>query len=98
LLDRLASETGGKAYYPASPNDLPALAKDISNELRTQYSIGYIPSNDRRDGTYRSIKVTVADGPNKEKRIAISRAGRTAEGSGPGQPKSAPPTLSKTPN
>jgi Ca-activated chloride channel family protein len=98
LLDRLASETGGKAYYPSSANDLPALAKDISNELRTQYSIGYIPSNDRRDGTYRSIRVTVADGPNKEKRIAISRAGRTAEGSGPGQSKSAPPILSKTPN
>jgi Ca-activated chloride channel family protein len=95
LLDRLASETGGKAYYPASANDLPALAKDISNELRTQYSIGYIPSNDRHDGTYRSIKVTVADGPGNQKRIPIARAGRTADSTGP--TKTAPPTPSKTP-
>jgi len=58
LLDRLATESGGKAYYPASANELPALAREISSELRTQYSIGYIPSNDRHDGTYRQIKVS----------------------------------------
>jgi len=81
FLERLATDSGGKAYFPASASALPALAKEISSELRTQYSIGYIPSNDRRDGSYRSIKVTVADGPKAEKRIAITRAGRTAEGS-----------------
>jgi Ca-activated chloride channel family protein len=80
FLENLAAETGGKAYFPASPAELPGLAKEISNELRMQYSIGYIPSNDRHDGTYRAIKVQVADGPNAQKRIAISRAGRTAEG------------------
>ena len=80
FLQRLATETGGKAYFPGTGAELPALAKEISNELRTQYSIGYIPSNDARDGTFRNIKVSVDDGPNKEKRIAISRAGRVAEG------------------
>ena len=90
FLDRLASETGGKAYYPASANDLPGLAAEISNELRTQYSIGYEPTNTRADGTYRSIKVSVTDGPNKEKRIAITRAGRTADG-GPKTPGSPTP-------
>jgi Ca-activated chloride channel family protein len=82
FLQDLAESTGGKAYFPASPAELPNLAKEISNELRMQYSIGYIPSNDRHDGTYRTIKVQVADGPNAQKRIAISRAGRTAEGGG----------------
>ena len=93
FLQRLAAETGGKAYFPGSAAELPALAKDISNELRTQYSIGYIPSNDARDGTYRNIKVSVEDGPNKEKRIAISRAGRTADG---GAPNGSKPTPSPT--
>ena len=79
LLERMAGESGGKAYFPASAAELPALAREISSELRTQYSIGYIPSNDKRDGTYRNIKVSVADGPKSEKRIAITRAGRTAE-------------------
>ncbi len=82
LLERLASESGGRAYFPSSPAELPALAREISNELRMQYSIGYIPSNDKKDGTYRAIKVTVNDGPNQQKRIPITRAGRTAESAG----------------
>lgn len=82
LLERMASETGGKAYFPSSIAELPRLAQEISNEIRTQYSIGYIPTNDRRDGTFRSIRVSVVDGPNNQKRIAITRAGRTAEAGG----------------
>jgi Ca-activated chloride channel homolog len=87
LLEKIAAESGGKAYFPANAAELPALAKEISSELRTQYSIGYIPSNEKRDGTYRSIKVSVADGPKAEKRIAITRAGRTADSD---RPKSVP--------
>ena len=83
LLERLATETGGKAYFPKSATELPALAREISSELRTQYSIGYIPSNDRKDGSYRTIKVSVDDGPGAQKRIAIARAGRVAEGGAP---------------
>lgn len=90
FLERLASESGGKAYFPKGSSDLPALAREISNELRTQYSIGYIPSNDAHDGTFRNIKVVVDDGPDKQKRIAISRAGRTAD-SGGSQTKSPKP-------
>ncbi|MFN0138598.1 MAG: VWA domain-containing protein [Pyrinomonadaceae bacterium] len=82
FLERLAAETGGKAYFPKSAAELPGLAREISSELRTQYSIGYIPSNDRKDGTYRAIKVSVPDGPNGQKRIAITRAGRKAEAAG----------------
>ena len=86
FLQRLATETGGKAYFPKDIGELPALAKDIGSELRVQYSIGYIPSNDRKDGTFRNIKVAIDDGPNKQKRIAITKTGRTADGSGtPGQ-------------
>ncbi len=80
FLERMANETGGKAYFPANANALPQLAREISSELRTQYSIGYIPSNERRDGTYRAIKVSVSDGPNNQKRIAVTRSGRTADG------------------
>jgi len=80
FLERIASESGGKAYFPSSPAELPGLAREISAELRTQYSIGYIPSNDKKDNTYRTIKVSIDDGPGSQKRIAITRAGRTAEG------------------
>lgn len=79
LLEKMATETGGKAYFPASAADLAGIAKEIASELRLQYSIGYIPSNDKKDGTYRNIKVVIDDGPNKQKRIAVTKAGRVAE-------------------
>jgi Ca-activated chloride channel family protein len=88
FLEKLATETGGKAYFPNDVSELSGIAREIASELRTQYSIGYVPSNDRNDGTYRQIKVLVDDGPSKQKRIALTRAGRTAESNG----GSIPPT------
>lgn len=96
FLERIADESGGKLYLPKTANELPDIARQISAELRTQYSIGYIPSNDRKDGTYRNIKVSVADGPNNQKRIAVHRAGRTAEGGSTSLPPK-PATPVKTP-
>lgn len=97
FLQRMADESGGKTYFPADVNELPDIARQISGELRTQYSIGYIPTNDRKDGKFRSIKVVVADGPNGQKRIPVTRAGRTADNSD-GPPTLAPPVnVIKTP-
>lgn len=79
FLERLAQETGGKSYFPDNVSELNGIAQDIAAELRTQYSIGYIPTNDNKDGTFRSIKVMIPDGPNNQKRIPITRNGRTAE-------------------
>jgi len=80
FLERLAADTGGKSYFPTSANDLPEIARNISAELRTQYSIGYLPPNNVTPGTFRNIKVMVNDGPGGMKRIAITKAGRTASG------------------
>ena len=78
FLERLASETGGKAYFPENISELSGIAGDIGKEMRTQYSIGYIPTNDRKDNTYRNIKVVIDDGPAGQKRIPITKAGRIA--------------------
>lgn len=94
FLERIASESGGKAYFPSNLGTLPDLAREISNELRTQYSIGYVPTNDRKDGSFRNIKVQVDDGPNAQKRIAVHRAGRVAEG-GTSAPAARPTPVKK---
>ena len=78
LLERLATETGGKSYFPANISELDTIARDIASELRTQYSISYAPTSERQDGSFKNIKVQVADGPNKQKRIAVTRTGRIA--------------------
>ncbi len=78
FLERLATETGGKSYFPDNISELNDIAANIATELRTQYLISYQPTNDKQDGSLRNIKVSIADGPNKQKRIAITRGSRKA--------------------
>ena len=78
LLNRLASETGGRAFFPQSISELPGIANEIVRDLRTQYVVSYDPTNKAHDGTYRSIKVIIPDAPGQGKRIALTRSGRTA--------------------
>jgi Ca-activated chloride channel family protein len=92
FLRRLAEETGGKAYFPQAITELETIARDIASELRTQYIVGYYPSNTENDGRFRNIRVAVDDGPGKQKRIAITRTGRASGNETPG----AKPTLQTT--
>jgi Ca-activated chloride channel family protein len=89
LLTRLAEETGGLAFFPKELAEVHTIAQQISNELRTQYSIGYYPTNSKKDGTFRSIKVLV-NSPNR-KLVARTRNGRTA----PREGAAAPPQQAK---
>lgn len=77
LLKRMTEATGGKTYFPKSLDELNGIARDIASELRTQYLVSYTPTDDRRDGTVRNIRVTITDGPNKQKRIAVTRTARS---------------------
>jgi Ca-activated chloride channel homolog len=78
LINRLAKETGGRAFFPESLSDLPKIAEEIVRDMRTQYVVSYSPTNKARDGSFRSIRVSVADAPGKDKRIALTRSGRVA--------------------
>jgi len=78
LLNRLASETGGRAFFPQSIAELPQIANEIVRDLRTQYVISYDPTNKAHDGTFRAIKVVVAQPTGADRRIALTRIGRTA--------------------
>jgi Ca-activated chloride channel family protein len=96
LLNRIASETGGRAFFPQSISELPQVANEIVHDLRTQYVVSYDPTNKAHDGTFRAIKVVVADAPG-QKRIALTRSGRTASSGAVAKP--APkPTASPTNN
>ncbi len=56
-LAELAARSGGRLHRADTLGSLPAAFAKIAAELRTQYSIGYYPSNSSRDGKYREIKV-----------------------------------------
>ena len=59
VLTAFANETGGQVHFPNSLSELDAVYDRIAEELRTQYSIGYISSNKRKDGKWRRIVVRV---------------------------------------
>ena len=82
LINKMASETGGRAFFPHSISELPQIANEIVRDLRTQYVISYDPTNKTHDGTYRTIKVVVNQPTGAEKRIALTRSGRTAQAPG----------------
>jgi Ca-activated chloride channel family protein len=78
LINKLATETGGRAFFPESLSELPQIANEIVRDLRTQYVLAYNPTNKLRDGSFRSIRVAVEDGANRDHRIALTRNGRIA--------------------
>jgi Ca-activated chloride channel family protein len=59
-LRRLASETGGRAYFPVMLQQLAGVYEDIANELAHQYSLGYESSNATVVGGFRRIGLRVA--------------------------------------
>ncbi len=91
LINKLASETGGRAFFPESIAELPQIAGEIVRDMRTQYVIAYNPTNKTQDGSYRAIKVTVDQPSDADKRIALTRTGRVARREGASAPK--PPAV-----
>ncbi len=59
ILEEIAQSTGGKAFFPRSAAELEEITSRIALELRHQYSIGYSPTNVKRDGQWHKIKVNV---------------------------------------
>ena len=62
MLKRLAEDTGGKALFPYSTGQLSLAFEQINNELRSQYSLTYVPINKSRDGRFRKIRVRILQG------------------------------------
>ncbi|HVP41793.1 MAG TPA: VWA domain-containing protein [Terriglobales bacterium] len=56
-LIQIANDTGGKYYYAVSDEDLKRAFQKVSEELRTQYLLGYYPLKRLTDSDYRRIEV-----------------------------------------
>jgi VWFA-related protein len=58
---KLASSTGGRVIRVKSGDEIGGAFAQIASELRSQYRLGYAPTNLRHDGSFRRIRVTVRD-------------------------------------
>jgi len=61
ILEDLANQTGGRAFFPYHVDDLDVSFQDIGDELRNQYSIAYAPTNSILDGRYHKIRIETPD-------------------------------------
>lgn len=59
VLRKLAFETGGRVLYPNTFGQLDNIYAQVDEELRSQYTLGYISTNTIKDGSYRRIDVGV---------------------------------------
>lgn len=105
ILQDLAEQTGGRAFFPYHVDDLDQSFQDIGDELRNQYSIAYQPANYVLDGRYHRIRLEVPEHKGYQVRArrgyyARPNQGNNAAGDpsspGPqGQPQGTPQGTSK---
>jgi VWFA-related protein len=77
VLRKIARATGGEAFLPDETSKVVPICEQIAADIRNQYTIGYVPSNQKLDNTQRTIKVT-ATGRHGEKLLVRTRAGYIA--------------------
>jgi VWFA-related protein len=61
LLKRLATETGGRAFFPAREIELRPVHEQVASDVQLRYLLSYTPKNQKVDGTWRRISVSTAD-------------------------------------
>ena len=61
VLETLSEETGGQAYFPKSLKDVDPIAKEVANDIRTQYTIAYHSTKPPQLGGYRQVHVEAHD-------------------------------------
>ena len=73
-LSLIASATGGQAFFPSSAKELDSIYDKVVAEIRAQYTVGYISSNETADGSWRDVEVKIAGKSAREFKVR-SRSG-----------------------
>jgi VWFA-related protein len=60
-LDKLSKETGGRLFRVSKKYPLERIFKELQEEMRTQYAIGYTPPADRPAGDFRKVEIKTRD-------------------------------------
>lgn len=78
-LDALTDATGGQSYYPKEVDEVDRIAEQVAHDIRNQYVLGYHPTNQALDGSFRQVRVQVK-GPGRPQ--ARTRSGYYATDGG----------------
>lgn len=68
-LNYIAKYSGGQAYFPRFEGELPSIYRQIGAQLRSEYSLGFVPTNAAKNGKYHKLKVELVDAQGNSLRI-----------------------------
>jgi Ca-activated chloride channel homolog len=68
-LQRIAETTGGRAFFPTTTKDLDAAYAKVAAEIDAQYTMGYLSTNTKMDGSWRKVEVRVVRPGLKDVRV-----------------------------
>jgi Ca-activated chloride channel homolog len=78
VLKQLSRASGGEAFFPMTLPDILPICEQIAHDIRSQYTITFVPTNRKQDGTYRTIGVKAHE-QSRGARLSVStRAGYSA--------------------
>jgi VWFA-related protein len=77
LLRELAQASGGQWFRPERPREIADVLGQIARDIRHTYTVGYMPTNTARDGTFRNLRVVVT-APQGRPLVVRSRRGYVA--------------------
>jgi VWFA-related protein len=60
ILQQIAEVTGGQAFFPTSVRELDGVYEKVVAQIHAQYTIGYLSTNEKTDGTWRRVDVRIA--------------------------------------
>ena len=70
-LKKISEQTGGRAFFPESKQELDAAFAQIQQELRSQYLLAYRPTNTRRDGSFRQVRVEIVNPELRKQKLQL---------------------------
>jgi Ca-activated chloride channel homolog len=79
-LEEIAKASGGLAFFPENVADVKDICENVAHDIRNQYTLAYYPTNQKRDGTFRSVTVDVIPPRGRGKLTARTRNGYYAPG------------------
>ena len=78
VLKQLSRASGGEAFFPTTLQEILPICEQIAHEIRSQYTITFVPTNRKQDGTYRTIDVKAHEPLRGARLSVITRAGFSA--------------------
>jgi len=69
ILQQIAEATGGQAFFPLTVKNLDAVYDKVMAEIRAQYTLGYLSTNDALNGEWRKVEIKIARKDGREYRV-----------------------------